>query len=310
MDLNFKLVDDDQKTQGRLTRLSKERLAPVLVRKEKILNNNKKSYDKPKAMVDNNFIQDVESSSEDEDDDDAEEAVSESSSESDSGTASDSSSRIKKSKLRCKSGNKVKVTAERLSKARDLYLQMSKRNIPFEEAATPLLKASENLHVSAVPDFLPCRDDEFAFVYAQVESAIEEGVGSCLYIAGVPGTGKTATVMSVMRILKDQVKSDNLAPFELVELNGMKLTQPNHAYSSLWFQLTGNHVSPAHAESLLAAHFTTSNDNTRPCVVIIDELDQLVNKKQSVVYNFFDWPHLPNSRLIVIAIANTMGIVF
>jgi len=43
-------------------------------------------------------------------------------------------------------------------------------------------------------------------------------------------------------------------------------------------------------------------------VVVMDELDQMATKKQDVMYNFFNWPSLPNSRLIVIAIANTMDL--
>ena len=34
----------------------------------------------------------------------------------------------------------------------------------------------------------------------------------------------------------------------------------------------------------------------------------LWNKKQSVLYNLFDWPTRPNSKLIVLAVANTMDL--
>lgn len=41
----------------------------------------------------------------------------------------------------------------------------------------------------------------------------------------------------------------------------------------------------------------------------MDELDQLLtNNKQDVVYNFFNWPSLVGSTLIVIAVANTMDL--
>jgi Cdc6-like AAA superfamily ATPase len=43
-------------------------------------------------------------------------------------------------------------------------------------------------------------------------------------------------------------------------------------------------------------------------VVLVDELDQMVTKKQDVIYNFFNWPHMAHSKLIVIAIANTMDL--
>lgn len=43
-------------------------------------------------------------------------------------------------------------------------------------------------------------------------------------------------------------------------------------------------------------------------VVLMDELDQLVTAKQDVVYNFFNWPTLVGSKLVVLAVANTMDL--
>lgn len=40
----------------------------------------------------------------------------------------------------------------------------------------------------------------------------------------------------------------------------------------------------------------------------MDELDQLMTTKQDVVYNFFNWPTLVGSKLVVIAVANTMDL--
>jgi origin recognition complex subunit 1 len=40
----------------------------------------------------------------------------------------------------------------------------------------------------------------------------------------------------------------------------------------------------------------------------MDELDQLVTATQDVVYNFFNWPTLVGSKLVVIAVANTMDL--
>ena len=40
----------------------------------------------------------------------------------------------------------------------------------------------------------------------------------------------------------------------------------------------------------------------------MDELDQLVTPKQDVIYNFFNWPTLANSKVVVIAVANTMDL--
>ena len=53
---------------------------------------------------------------------------------------------------------------------------------------------------------------------------------SCMYISGVPGTGKTATVHEVLRSIQEA--EDDLPEFTFVEINGMKLTEPAQAYSA------------------------------------------------------------------------------
>lgn len=62
--------------------------------------------------------------------------------------------------------------------------------------------------------------------------------------------------------------------------------------------------------SSLNDKFTATNFHLRwlHSVVLMDELDQLVTAKQDVVYNFFNWPTLANSKLIVLAVANTMDL--
>jgi origin recognition complex subunit 1 len=55
----------------------------------------------------------------------------------------------------------------------------------------------------------------------------------------------------------------------------------------------------------LSQHLTIT---TQPSVVLMDELDQLVTAKQDVIYNFFNWPTLVDSKIVVIAVANTMDL--
>ena len=51
-----------------------------------------------------------------------------------------------------------------------------------------------------------------------------------MYISGVPGTGKTATVREVVRTLKENIEEAIIPDFKFIEINGMKLTDPNQAY--------------------------------------------------------------------------------
>ncbi|EUC45565.1 hypothetical protein COCMIDRAFT_95233 [Bipolaris oryzae ATCC 44560] len=173
---------------------------------------------------------------------------------------------------------------------------------------SPFQIARNQLHVSSVPAALPCREEEFSTVYSHLEAAITEGSGSCIYISGTPGTGKTATVREVVAQLQASVQAEELDDFIFVEINGMKVTDPHQSYSLLWQALRGDRVSPSHALELLEREFSTPSPRRVPCVVLMDELDQLVTKNQSVMYNFFNWPGLRHSRLIVLAVANTMDL--
>ena len=155
---------------------------------------------------------------------------------------------------------------------------------------------------------LPCRTVEFDTVYTHLEAAISAGSGTCIYISGTPGTGKTATVREVVSQLNASVQAEELDDFIFVEINGMKVTDPHQSYSLLWEALKGDRVSPSHALGLLDREFDHPSPRRVPCVVLMDELDQLVTKNQSVMYNFFNWPSLRHSRLIVLAVANTMDL--
>ena len=179
---------------------------------------------------------------------------------------------------------------------------------PTAMLSSPYQHARSTLHVSSVPAALPCRDNEFSTVYTYLHSAITSGTGACLYISGTPGTGKTATVREVIAQLHSAVLESELDDFNFVEINGMKVTDPHQSYSLLWEALKGDRVSPSHALSLLTHEFSHPSPRRIPCVVLMDELDQLVTKNQSVMYNFFNWPALRHSRLIVLAVANTMDL--
>lgn len=179
---------------------------------------------------------------------------------------------------------------------------------PTQTQASPYQLARSTLHVSAVPHALPCRENEFDTVHSHLEAAITAGTGACIYISGTPGTGKTATVREVVASLQSAVAEEILDDFYFVEINGMKVTDPHQSYSLLWEALKGDRVTPSHALELLEREFSTPSPRRVPCVVLMDELDQLVTRNQGVMYNFFNWPQQRHSRLIVLAVANTMDL--
>jgi len=51
-----------------------------------------------------------------------------------------------------------------------------------------------------------------------------------MYVSGVPGTGKTATVHQVISFLREEYEAGDLPYFKFIEINGMRLTDPHQAY--------------------------------------------------------------------------------
>ncbi|XP_010223302.1 PREDICTED: origin recognition complex subunit 1 [Tinamus guttatus] len=186
--------------------------------------------------------------------------------------------------------------------------EIPKRSHVAQKPANILEEARLRLHVSAVPESLPCREEEFQDIYNFVESKLIDGTGGCMYISGVPGTGKTATVHEVIRCLQQAAENDELPSFQFIEINGMKLTDPHQAYVQILEFLTGQKVTATHAATLLAKLFSTPGPKRKTTVLIVDELDLLWTRKQNVMYNLFDWPTQKHSKLIILAIANTMDL--
>lgn len=167
------------------------------------------------------------------------------------------------------------------------------------------LQLTTGLHVSIVPPSLPCREVEFYNIYTFLEGKIEDQCGGCMYISGVPGTGKTATVTGVIRELQKKVSKDL---FDFIEINGMRLTEPRQAYVEIHKKLTGKSLSWEHSYAMLEKRFRTPALRRRTTVLLVDELDILCNKRQDVVYNLLDWPTKSNAKLVVVTIANTMDL--
>ena len=75
-------------------------------------------------------------------------------------------------------------------------------------------------------------------------------------------------------------------------------------------QLTGEQATADHAATLLERHFNSAGDKRRrtTTVLLADELDLLWTRKQTVLYNLFDWPSRQHAKLVVLAVANTMDL--
>ncbi|KAF5725484.1 origin of replication complex subunit 1B-like [Tripterygium wilfordii] len=179
---------------------------------------------------------------------------------------------------------------------------------------TELERAKATLLLATLPKSLPCRNKEMEDITSFIKGAIcdDQCLGRCLYIHGVPGTGKTMSVHAVMRSLRSEVDAGCVRPYCFVEVNGLKLASPENIYRVIYETLSGHRVGWKKALHLLNERFSEGKkigkEDDRPCILLIDELDLLVTRNQSVLYNILDWPTKPHSKLIVIGIANTMDL--
>lgn len=167
------------------------------------------------------------------------------------------------------------------------------------------------LQLNYVPENLPCREDKKRVIREFIESGLRNrGSSTSLYISGMPGTGKTATTLEVIKKLNEDRKNK----FKFIHVNGMQLNNSSVMYTLIYKAITGQKHKPTTAAVLLDDYFKKKNysetqlKNQQMIVLLVDELDALVTKKQTLLYNLFDWPSNKNSGLIICAIANTMDL--
>ncbi|XP_045783859.1 origin recognition complex subunit 1-like isoform X2 [Maniola jurtina] len=152
---------------------------------------------------------------------------------------------------------------------------------------------------------LPGRESQLREIFTFVKNKLLHGTSGCMYISGVPGTGKTATVDFALKALKEE---QELPEFQLVQVNGMMIGKPRQAYVNIYKQLTGESVVWEQACDLLEKRFTNPGPRSTPTVLVVDELDALCNRRQDVIYSIMEWATHNTALLTVLAIANTIDL--
>lgn len=200
-------------------------------------------------------------------------------------------------------------------------LQLGITSVPDQERlsknSNSILNASKALSLTAIPDSMPCREKERSEIEDFVRKTlslgtVRDGSGKCLYICGIPGTGKTATVLDVLRNFSTGSNHNMKKSFHLIEINGLQLPSPLHVYSRIYEALTGEAAGPSSAmqalEEIFAGTSKRGSKSRRHIIVMLDEMDSVVSKSQKALYNLFDWPSRNASNFSIIGIANTMDL--
>ena len=161
-----------------------------------------------------------------------------------------------------------------------------------------------------------CRERELCQLELFIEDRLDANVPGALYISGPPGTGKSACVRQLLRQIesrsrpvKKRRKSTIPPPSDIpliIEVNCMHLSSPAHIHRTLLERLSiGGGIGKAEER----VHRELVGEG-RMVLLVLDEVDRLAEggAGQQVLYSLFSWPTLPRSRLVLIAIANTLDL--
>ena len=192
-----------------------------------------------------------------------------------------------------------------------------RKNVEKKELDIDMKENSQN-NEEIITDFLPCREQE----QEQIKNYIKEGLEingnyNSLYIAGMPGTGKTACVKRVIKILENEFKGKENMFFTTLFLCGTEYPFINKIYKTIYqFIFSNKRKIRKKRYALLINNFFCDRNKANIChlndpsnshiILVIDEIDFLINKNQTFLYNLFNWSSYENSKLIIITISNTL----
>ncbi|CAG9330051.1 unnamed protein product [Blepharisma stoltei] len=189
---------------------------------------------------------------------------------------------------------------------RERSLNYSKLYSELYQNKNPLLHAIALLTLSSVPSKLVGREKEVEEITEFITTSIKLfGSKNSLYICGAPGTGKTATFLYVINFLENNPEYSE--KFQFVYINCMKLKSPKEIYTVLCHEIFGSQRSNKKSIEKLSDYFKNEKKE-HLIVLLLDEIDALLNRKQDVIYNILNWSTLRNSNLITASIANTMNL--
>ncbi|WFD30015.1 AAA ATPase [Malassezia sp. CBS 17886] len=155
------------------------------------------------------------------------------------------------------------------------------------------------------------RDTERAQMHAFLDRAGTAGdAPRCMYVSGLPGTGKTALVQSVLR---ERTTALEYATVRVATVNCVALSHPNQVAGEIGSRLglSADAVPDVEAlERMLASCIPAD-----PLVLVLDEMDHLMHTRvhQNVLYHLFCLPSRlqardSGARVALIGMANSLDL--
>ncbi|KAI6196198.1 Origin recognition complex subunit 1 [Aphelenchoides besseyi] len=184
-----------------------------------------------------------------------------------------------------------------------------------EEATDENLAPTLTLHEArsrlwrdeAVGGLLLYREAELSKIKNFIRDFVnEDGETRSMFLTGVPGIGKTSCVLQAVQ----QLKNEDFDDFNFINLNGGQMIKPDELYIHFLNQLEKQkgRISITRARRKLNIILSRRDQQRLPIVLLVDELDFLLTKTQSVIYDIYEWANSPNARVAIIGISNTVDL--
>ncbi|XP_012278877.1 cell division control protein 6 homolog [Orussus abietinus] len=180
--------------------------------------------------------------------------------------------------------------------------ESSERKAPKRLFSSDKYRSARKALHSSTPESLPGRESELAQLRKFIDEHLKNETSGSLYISGPPGTGKTACLSKTMLLpeFKTAIKT--------IYVNCTAMKTAATIYGKIIQELGFPALKSGKNSKAVIEKYLASNH--KMLLLVLDEIDQLDSKKQSVLYSIFEWPSKPNSKLILIGIANALDLTY
>jgi len=191
---------------------------------------------------------------------------------------------------------------------------------PTDARQVMTLKAA--MHTSSSPEEARCREAERAKVIDLIQGCLRDRKPGSLYLAGLPGTGKTLTLKEVQRTTEKWGIAGKSRP-KVAYINCMSLRDPKAIFGVILEELgetahandrqsMNNSMEFSDFPEVVALRRMMTESNSKSgggmCIVLLDEMDQLLTTSKDVLYELFALPALKDSKCILTGVSNAINL--
>ncbi|XP_063891149.1 polycomb group protein Psc [Helicoverpa armigera] len=173
--------------------------------------------------------------------------------------------------------------------------KITRKDSPVKKVSTVEISDKEVLKP------LTSRENEIEWLDNFLSEHLEKEESGSLYISGQPGTGKTASLSYILNLPKFK------EGYKQVYINCTMMKSAASIYSRICkeLQLPTSGSTEKACFSAIEKYLKKKHKMT---LLVLDEIDQLDSKRQSVLYTIFEWPAMAASRVVLVGVANALDL--